>query len=117
MELGVVGAPPASAASFPPGLAGAGAGADSGGPAVFRNPISIFSPAAPNSRRLNFANNNILSRSYKMEGAGMHDLEAQEAMARDFQPALEVGYVSRYVPDTTRYFVCIPTELTCCRVR
>ncbi|TVY36852.1 Ubiquitin thioesterase [Lachnellula occidentalis] len=66
---------------------GTGTGADSGGPSVFRNPI--FSPAAPNSRGLTFANNNILSRSYKMEGAGMHDLEAQEAMARDFQPALE----------------------------
>ncbi|TVY34045.1 Ubiquitin thioesterase otubain-like [Lachnellula subtilissima] len=93
MGVGVGAASPASAfPGFQPSdlrLAGTGTGtgADSGGPTVFRNPI--FSPAAPNSRGLNFANNNILSRSYKMEGAGMHDLEAQEAMARDFQPALE----------------------------
>ncbi|TVY87291.1 Ubiquitin thioesterase [Lachnellula willkommii] len=87
VDVGVVGAtsPACAFPGFQPS-AGAAAGADSGGPNVFRNPI--FSPAA-NSRGLNFANNNILSRSYKMEGAGMHDLEAQEAMARDFQPALE----------------------------
>ncbi|TVY30295.1 Ubiquitin thioesterase, partial [Lachnellula hyalina] len=95
MGVGVGAASPASAfPRFQPSdlrLTGTGTGtctgADSGGPTVFRNPI--FSPAAPNSRGLTFANNNTLSRSYKMEGAGLHDLEAQEAMARDFQPALE----------------------------
>jgi hypothetical protein len=61
----------------------------SGGPTVFRDPI--FSPAVNvNHARLNFANNNNLTRSYKMEGAGTSDLEAQEALARDFQPDLQV---------------------------
>jgi hypothetical protein len=62
---------------------------DSGGPTVFRDPI--FSPAANvNHGRLNFANNHNLTRPYKMEGAGTNDLEAQEALARDFQPDLQV---------------------------
>ena len=74
----------------PSGLAGAGAGVDSGGSTMFRGPI--FSPTPNvNAGGLNFANNSNLSRPYKMEGAGMHDLETQEALARDFQPALEVG--------------------------
>ena len=75
---------------------------DSRGPTTFRDPI--FSPAPNvnvnvNGAGLTFANNNNLTRSFKMAGAGMHDLEAQEAMARDFQPALEVGgaYVKRYL--------------------
>lgn len=64
------------------GGGGAGAGGNSG-PAVFRDPI--FSPVAVATNN-NFTNNNT-SHNYKMAGS---DLDAQEALARDFRPALEV---------------------------
>ena len=60
---------------------------------MFRD--TIFSPVAPSNNsvaaRLSFSAHNNSAHAYpKMEG---NDLEAQEALARDFQPALEVGYV------------------------
>ncbi|TVY73153.1 Ubiquitin thioesterase otubain-like [Lachnellula suecica] len=73
-----------SAASFP-GFQPVGP-VDSGGPTAFRDPL--FHPAPNvNAGRLNYTNHNNPPRPYKMEG--MSDMEAQEAMARDFQPALE----------------------------
>jgi hypothetical protein len=99
----------ASPASTFPGFQPSGLAADSRGPTVFRDPI--FSPASNvNAAGLNFSNNNNLTRPFKMEGAGMHDLEAQEALARDFQPALEVGRA--YIKSS---IACIPTDA--CRVR
>jgi len=74
---------------------------DSGGPAVFRDPV--FTPAANvNAGRLNFANNNNLTRPYKMEGAGTNDLEVQEALARDFRPDLQVRRQHVYIKSTVR---------------
>jgi len=94
----------ASPASTFPGFQHQPSGlADSGGPTVFRDPI--FSPTPNvnvNAAGLNFANNNNLTRPFKMEGAGMHDLEAQEALARDFQPALEVG--SAYIKPSISWY-------------
>jgi hypothetical protein len=63
---------------------------DSGGPTVFRDPI--FSPAAPNTHhapgRPRFSQqSNTTAQQHTMAG---HDMEAQEALARDFQPVLEV---------------------------
>jgi hypothetical protein len=65
---------------------------DSSGPAVFRG--GAFSPVATNNHnpagRLSFsAHQNNPSHQYKM--AANNDMEAQEALARDFQPVLEVG--------------------------
>jgi len=62
-----------------------------GGPTVFADPI--FSPVGPNNNhnaaaRGSFAQQtNSTTHQHTMAG---HDLEAQEALARDFQPALEV---------------------------
>jgi ubiquitin thioesterase protein OTUB1 len=60
----------------------------SGGPTLFRDPI--FSPVATNlnnsAAALNFNNQIPQQYNVKMEPS---DLEAQEALARDFQPALE----------------------------
>ena len=63
------------------GFQSTGLGVDSGGPTVFRDPI--FSPAA--SDPIPFDNH--LPQRFKMSG---HDMEAQEAAAREFQPSLEV---------------------------
>ena len=60
---------------------------DSGGPTVFRE--TIFSPVASTNINAPFNTSN-LSQPYKMQSNGVNDLEAQEALARDFQPALEV---------------------------
>jgi len=58
-----------------------------GGPTVFRDPI--FSPPASNNfNNNNNNNNNNPPHNYTKMGAS--DLDAQEALARDFQPALEV---------------------------
>lgn len=65
----------------------------SGGPPVFRDPI--FSPVASSvtaDRTLNFHAHNNSTGQYKMAAA---DLEAQEALARNFQPALEVCGASK----------------------
>jgi hypothetical protein len=62
-------------------------GSSGGGPPVFRDPI--FSPVASSvtaDRTLNFHAHNNSTGQYKMAAA---DLEAQEALARNFQPALE----------------------------
>lgn len=61
---------------------------DSGGPTVFRD--TIFSPVASSNINAAAYNSNNLSQPYKMQTSGVGDLEAQEALARDFQPALEV---------------------------
>jgi hypothetical protein len=59
----------------------------SGGPTtVFRNPI--FSPVAPTNFNTNSNNNN--THTYNKMAMAGSDLDAQEALARDFQPALEV---------------------------
>lgn len=64
---------------------GGGGGGGNSGPTVFRDPI--FSPVAVAvATNNNFTNNNT-SHNYKMAGS---DLDAQEALARDFRPALEV---------------------------
>ena len=78
-------------ADFPPFQAASGLVVDSGGPTVFRD--TIFSPVATNNHnaaaRLSFAAHpNSSAHPYKMAN---NDLEQQEALARDFQPALEVG--------------------------
>lgn len=63
---------------------GGGGGGGNSGPTVFRDPI--FSPVAVAvATNNNFTNNNT-SHNYKMAGS---DLDAQEALARDFRPALE----------------------------
>jgi hypothetical protein len=77
---------------FPPFQSASGLVVDSGGGAVFRG--GVFSPVATNNRsapgRLSFsAQQNNSAPQYKM--AGNNDMEAQEALAREFQPALEVG--------------------------
>jgi hypothetical protein len=69
----------------------------SGGPPVFRDPI--FSPVASSvtaDRTLNFHAHNNSTGQYKMAAA---DLEAQEALARNFQPALEVCGASKVKSD------------------
>jgi ubiquitin thioesterase protein OTUB1 len=77
-------------ADFPPFQAASGLVVDSGGPTVFRD--TIFSPVATNpnaARGLSFSTHqNSSAHPYKMAN---NDLEQQEALARDFQPALEVG--------------------------
>jgi hypothetical protein len=55
---------------------------DSGGPTAFRDPI--FSPVASN----NYNNSNNSHNYIKMQS---NDLDAQEALARDFQPSLEAS--------------------------
>jgi hypothetical protein len=68
----------------------------SGGPPVFRDPI--FSPVASSvaaDRTLNFHAHNNSTGQYKMAA----DLEAQEALARNFQPALEVCGASKVKSD------------------
>lgn len=71
-----------------PGFQPAGV-VDNGGPTQFRDPI--FSPVASNNLNaaapLSFNHNNSHgARRYKMDN---NDMDAQEALARDFQPALE----------------------------
>ena len=67
-------------------------GSSGGPPAVFRDPI--FSPVASNhinaGAPLNFNHNSNShgAQRFKMDS---NDMDAQEALARDFQPALEVG--------------------------
>jgi hypothetical protein len=58
---------------------------DSGGPTLFRNPI--FSPVNPNA---NASTNGAGLRFNANYGKMENDLEAQEALAREFQPSLEV---------------------------
>lgn len=82
-------APPIS--DFAPFHAPSGLVVDSGGPTVFRDPI--FSPAAapnthPAPNRLSFQHHpNSSAHPGRMAS---HDMEQQEALARDFQPALQV---------------------------
>jgi hypothetical protein len=68
--------------------AGGGSVVDSGGPTVFRDPI--FSPVNTNASTggvpLNY-NSTSLGQQSKMNN---NDMEEQEALARDFQPSLEV---------------------------
>lgn len=74
-------------------------GSSGGPPAVFRDPI--FSPVASSvtaDRTLNFHAHNNSTGQYKMAAA---DLEAQEALARNFQPALEVCDASKAKSDQT----------------
>jgi ubiquitin thioesterase protein OTUB1 len=89
-----VGAPIADFPGFQP----AGGGqlvVDSGGPTLLRDPV--FSPVASSTNNpgqpLNFttthSNNNTLQR-FKMSGG---DMETQEALAREYQPQLEVRNV------------------------
>ncbi|KAE8440836.1 hypothetical protein EG329_006398 [Mollisiaceae sp. DMI_Dod_QoI] len=63
---------------------------DSSGPTVFRDPI--FSPVASNNINaggaLSFNNHNNSQAAPRLKMAS-NDMEAQEALARDFQPALE----------------------------
>jgi hypothetical protein len=74
------GATPQSFAGFP----SAPSVVDSGGSTSFRDPIF----ASNNTPRGSLPFNHNNSHQYpKMEGS---DMEAQEALARDFQPALEV---------------------------
>jgi hypothetical protein len=61
--------------------------ADSGGPTVFRDPI--FSAVGSTLNYDNHHNSNPRQR-YKMADNGMNEMEAQEALAREFQPPLEV---------------------------
>lgn len=65
---------------------------DNSGPTTFRDPI--FSPVGASSNNINAHshlpfnhNNSHTVQQYKMSTS---DLDAQEALARDFQPALEV---------------------------
>lgn len=67
----------------------AGLVVDNSGPTVFRDPL--FSPIASNFS--NNSNNNNPHLYQKMES---NDFAAQEALARDFQPALEVGCSSTW---------------------
>lgn len=78
-----------------PGFQPAAGVVDSGGPTTFRDPI--FSPVASNNINANghlpFNHNNSHgAQPYKMAS---NDMEAQEALARDFQPALEVCWSSK----------------------
>lgn len=72
---------------------------DSGGPTVFRDPI--FTPvgttttttngtANASASSLNYNSNPLGQRFHKME---RNDIEEQEALAREFQPSLEVCFV------------------------
>jgi hypothetical protein len=60
---------------------------DSGGPTLFRDPI-FNQYDNNNNHHHNNSNNNSRPR-YKMDN-GMSDMAAQEALAREFQPPLEV---------------------------
>lgn len=69
--------------SFPP------ANLDNGGPTVFRDP-PIFASTSSGNFTTNNVNYNLPVQT-KMANHGMsNEIEAQEALARDFQPALEV---------------------------
>lgn len=72
------------------GGGGGGLVVDSGGPTVFRDPI--FSPVANSILPpFNHNHNHHNPIPFKMTlHNSTNDLEAQEALARDFQPALEV---------------------------
>jgi hypothetical protein len=75
--------------NFAPFQAASGLVVDSGGPTVFRDPI--FSPVNIHNApaRSSLSQQHPAHAAHPRNMAG-HDMEAQEAAARDFQPALEV---------------------------
>lgn len=68
---------------------------DSGGPSSIYSPVAINPPLqATLNVDLDYNNHSGAPHTYRrMSG---HDMEAQEALARDFQPALEVGKIDRW---------------------
>lgn len=74
---------------------------DTGGPTVFRDPIfnpydnnnhnNIHNNTTNNHHHTNTPTHHNNSRQrYKMADSGMLEMDAQEALAREFQPLLEV---------------------------
>jgi hypothetical protein len=61
---------------------------DNGGPTLFRDPI--FTTHYDQNPNNHHHHNNHARQRYTMAGHGMNDMDAQEALAREFQPPLEV---------------------------
>ena len=74
--------------NFAPFQAASGLVVDSGGPTVFRDPI--FSPVNIHNAPARSSFPQHPSHAAHPRNMAGHDMEAQEAAARDFQPALEV---------------------------
>jgi hypothetical protein len=74
--------------NFAPFQAASGLVVDSGGPTVFRDPI--FSPVNIHNAPARSSFSQHPSHAAHPRNMAGHDMEAQEAAARDFQPALEV---------------------------
>jgi hypothetical protein len=84
-------APSPSSPQFPPGFQACPGGliADSGGPTFVRDPV--FSPVSVGTSARSTISGAPLAFGATYNKMADHDLEAQEALARDFHPALEVS--------------------------